>query len=160
MLSNTYSHVFRWIKLVLWYIIWWYNERVMFKSKHRRWRKSSQINDNITQYKASNIQSSFLCADTNINKNKNYYFTNIFKKSHRICSNFTIESHVKVIHQKSGGNKGFHVCKKLAIKVIEWLNDTFYGIIKKTRKCSIRVHLSILQILMFFFKFVYWPGFF
>lgn len=29
----------------------------MFKPKHRRWRKSSQINDNITQYKASNIHS-------------------------------------------------------------------------------------------------------
>lgn len=29
----------------------------MFKSKHRRWRKSSQIYDNITQYKASNIHS-------------------------------------------------------------------------------------------------------
>lgn len=102
----------------------------MFKSKHRRWRKSSQINDNITQYKASNIHSHRFY----VQKNKIYYFTNIFKKSYRICSNFTIESHVKVIHQKSGGHKGFHVCKKLAIKVIEWLIDKFYGIIKKNKK--------------------------
>lgn len=61
-----------------------------------------------------------------------------------MCSNFTIESHVKVIHQKSGGNKGFHVFKKLAIKVIEWLNDKFYGIIKK------RENVASVCILAFF----------
>lgn len=74
----------------------------MFKSKHRRWRKSSQINDNITQYKASNIHSHrFYVQTLTLTKIK----TIILQKSHRICSNFTIESHVKVIHQKSGGKK-------------------------------------------------------